>query len=56
MDDTGVAVLDFLSPLTLVVKVAGLVLALGAQLSIGKEGPFVHMAAIVATMVRTIFE
>eukprot|EP00937_MAST-01D_sp_MAST-1D-sp2_P000530 g530.t1 len=38
----------FLSLSTLVAKVLGLVLAIGAGLSVGKEGPFVHTSSIVA--------
>jgi hypothetical protein len=37
----------YLSRRTLVTKVVGLVLALGAGLPLGKEGPFVHISACI---------
>ena len=38
----------YLSWRTLLAKVVGLTLALGSSLPVGKEGPFVHIACIVA--------
>ena len=35
---------------TLVAKVVGLTATLGAGMPLGKEGPFVHIASIVATL------
>ena len=37
----------YLSRRTLVTKIVGLVLALGAGLPLGKEGPFVHISACI---------
>jgi hypothetical protein len=44
----GVEIHDYLSMRTLVAKVASLVLALAGGLSIGKEGPYVHIASCLA--------
>ena len=44
----GFSLPGFLSLRTLVAKVGGVVLLLGAGLPIGKEGPFIHTAAILA--------
>ena len=44
----GVQIHDYLSTRTLVAKAASLVLALAGGLSIGKEGPYVHMASCIA--------
>lgn len=44
----GVQIHDYLSLRTLLAKAASLVLALAGGLSIGKEGPYVHMASCVA--------
>ena len=44
----GVQIHDYLSLRTLVAKAASLVLALSGGLSIGKEGPYVHMSSCVA--------
>ncbi|CAD5213065.1 unnamed protein product [Bursaphelenchus okinawaensis] len=46
----GFMLQNYLTFRTLVAKVAGLVLTLGSGLPVGKEGPFVHMGAIVATL------
>ncbi|TMW62310.1 hypothetical protein Poli38472_009803 [Pythium oligandrum] len=39
---------DFLGRRTLVSKAVGLMLAMGSGISLGKEGPFVHTASIIA--------
>ena len=44
----GVQIHDYLSLRTLAAKALSLVLALAGGLSIGKEGPYVHMASCVA--------
>ncbi|XP_061163558.1 chloride channel protein 2-like isoform X1 [Saccostrea echinata] len=46
----GVVLKEFLTFRTLVSKVVGLCSSLGSTLPIGKEGPFVHIASIVATL------
>ena len=45
---SGVQIHDYLSLRTLGAKVGSLVLALAGGLSIGKEGPYVHMASCLA--------
>ncbi|CAL2033051.1 unnamed protein product [Caenorhabditis brenneri] len=45
---------NYLTTRTLVAKMVGLTLAMGGGLPIGKEGPFVHMGAIVATLLSKI--
>ncbi|GMS86666.1 hypothetical protein PENTCL1PPCAC_8841, partial [Pristionchus entomophagus] len=47
---SGFALKNYLSLKTLVAKVIGLVFTLGGGLPVGKEGPFVHMGAIVASL------
>ena len=42
------------SPRTLVAKVVGLTATLGAGMPLGKEGPFVHIASIVATLLTKL--
>ncbi|CAJ0581660.1 unnamed protein product, partial [Mesorhabditis spiculigera] len=39
---------------TLIAKMVGLTLAMGGGLPIGKEGPFVHIGAIVATLLSKV--
>ncbi|VDH94686.1 chloride channel 2 [Mytilus galloprovincialis] len=46
----GVVLKEFLTFKTLVAKVVGLCASLGSTLTLGKEGPFVHIASIVATL------
>ncbi len=41
---------EFVTWNVLVAKLLGLVMALGSRLPIGKEGPFVHVASIVAIL------
>ncbi|KAK6058221.1 hypothetical protein COOONC_04210 [Cooperia oncophora] len=45
---------NYLTFRTLIAKMVGLTLAMGGGLPIGKEGPFVHMGAIVATLLSKI--
>lgn len=46
----GVVLKEFLTFRTLIAKVVGLCSSLGSTLQFGKEGPFVHIASIVATL------
>ncbi|EDW81287.2 uncharacterized protein Dwil_GK11108 [Drosophila willistoni] len=46
----GVLIKDFLTFKTLVAKVVGLTAVLGSGMPLGKEGPFVHIASIVAQL------
>uniref|UniRef100_A0A0M3IAD7 Chloride channel protein n=1 Tax=Ascaris lumbricoides TaxID=6252 RepID=A0A0M3IAD7_ASCLU len=46
----GFAMKNYLTLKTMVAKMVGLTLALGSGLPVGKEGPFVHMGAIVASL------
>ncbi|XP_021350073.1 chloride channel protein 2-like isoform X2 [Mizuhopecten yessoensis] len=46
----GVVLKEFLTFKTLLSKIVGLCSSLGSTLPIGKEGPFVHIASIVATL------
>ncbi len=39
---------------TLVAKVVGLTATLGSGMPLGKEGPFVHIASIVATLLTKL--
>eukprot|EP00050_Salpingoeca_kvevrii_P002556 m.196977 g.196977 ORF g.196977 m.196977 type:complete len:525 (-) comp10638_c0_seq1:1089-2663(-) len=45
----GIPLSRYLSSKTLLAKIVGLVLAEGSGIPIGKEGPFVHMASIIAS-------
>ncbi|XP_055864157.1 chloride channel protein 2-like isoform X2 [Biomphalaria glabrata] len=46
----GVVLKEYLTFRTLIAKVVGLCSSLGSTLPFGKEGPFVHIASIVATL------
>uniref|UniRef100_A0AC35F7R5 Chloride channel protein n=1 Tax=Panagrolaimus sp. PS1159 TaxID=55785 RepID=A0AC35F7R5_9BILA len=46
----GVILKEYLTFRTLISKIVGLTLSLGSGLPIGKEGPFVHVASIVANL------
>lgn len=46
----GVVLNEYLTFRTLIAKIVGLTFTLGSGLPLGKEGPFVHMASIVATL------
>ncbi|PVD36642.1 hypothetical protein C0Q70_03628 [Pomacea canaliculata] len=51
----GVVLKEYLTFRTLVAKVVGLCASLGSTLPIGKEGPFVHVASMVATVLSKFF-
>ena len=46
----GVVLGEYLSPKTMLAKSIGMTATLGAGMPLGKEGPFVHIASIVATL------
>ncbi|XP_024946620.1 chloride channel protein 2 isoform X2 [Cephus cinctus] len=50
----GVALKEYLTFRTLVAKGIGLTATLGSGLPLGKEGPFVHIASIVATLLSKL--
>ena len=50
----GFSLPGFLTLRTLVAKVGGVVLLLGAGLPVGKEGPFIHTAAIFAEQLLSL--
>ncbi|XP_059489334.1 chloride channel protein 2 isoform X2 [Neocloeon triangulifer] len=50
----GVALKEYLTFRTLVAKVVGLTATLGSGMPLGKEGPFVHIASIVATLLSKL--
>lgn len=50
----GVVLNEYLTFRTLIAKVVGLTFTLGSGLPLGKEGPFVHMASIVATLLSKL--
>uniref|UniRef100_A0A183VA66 Chloride channel protein n=1 Tax=Toxocara canis TaxID=6265 RepID=A0A183VA66_TOXCA len=50
----GFAMKNYLTFKTMVAKMVGLTLALGSGLPVGKEGPFVHMGAIVASLLTRV--
>ncbi|KAF2900622.1 hypothetical protein ILUMI_05561 [Ignelater luminosus] len=50
----GVALKEYLTFRTLVAKVIGLTATLGSGMPLGKEGPFVHIASIVATLLSKL--
>ena len=43
---------NYLTLKTLIAKIIGLTLCLGAGMPAGKEGPFVHIGAIVASLLN----
>ncbi|RWS07156.1 chloride channel protein 2-like protein [Dinothrombium tinctorium] len=50
----GVVLKEYLTFRTLVAKMVGLTFTLGSGLPLGKEGPFVHIASIVATLLSQL--
>lgn len=50
----GVKLDEYLTVRVLIAKMVGLVASLGSRLPIGKEGPFVHIASIVATLLNKL--
>ncbi|KAJ8917376.1 hypothetical protein NQ315_002400 [Exocentrus adspersus] len=50
----GVALKEYLTFRTLVAKLVGLTATLGSGLPLGKEGPFVHIASISATLLSKL--
>ncbi|XP_034488308.1 chloride channel protein 2-like isoform X2 [Drosophila innubila] len=50
----GVALKEYLTFKTLVAKVIGLTATLGSGMPLGKEGPFVHIASIVAQLLSKL--
>ena len=45
---------EYLTFKTLVAKVVGLTATLGSGMPLGKEGPFVHIASIVAALLTKL--
>ncbi|XP_019766812.2 chloride channel protein 2 isoform X1 [Dendroctonus ponderosae] len=50
----GVALKEYLTFKTLVAKIIGLMCTLGSGVPLGKEGPFVHIASISATLLSKL--
>nr|XP_042904243.1 chloride channel protein 2 isoform X2 [Parasteatoda tepidariorum] len=50
----GVVLKEYLSLRTLISKVIGLTCTLGSGMPLGKEGPFVHISSILATMLSKL--
>ncbi|VDN28994.1 unnamed protein product [Cylicostephanus goldi] len=48
----GFVLKNYLTLKTLIAKIVGLTLTLGGGMPVGKEGPFVHMGAIVASLLN----
>ena len=45
---------EYLSGKTLLAKIVGLTATLGSGMPLGKEGPFVHIASIMATLLSKL--
>ncbi|KAL1745857.1 chloride channel [Schizophyllum fasciatum] len=52
---TGYVLDAFLTPWTLLIKALGLALSVASGLVLGKEGPLVHVACCIATLLSRIF-
>merc|ERR1719153_689484 len=50
----GVVLKEYLTFRTLIAKIVGLTATLGSGMPLGKEGPFVHIASIVATLLTKL--
>ncbi|KFM68104.1 Chloride channel protein 2, partial [Stegodyphus mimosarum] len=50
----GVVLKEYLSFRTLISKVIGLTCTLGSGMPLGKEGPFVHISSILATILSKL--
>lgn len=50
----GVVLNEYLTFRTLIAKIVGLTFTLGSGLPLGKEGPFVHISSIVATLLSKL--
>ncbi|KAJ4432065.1 hypothetical protein ANN_20679 [Periplaneta americana] len=50
----GVALKEYLTFRTLIAKIVGLTATLGSGMPLGKEGPFVHIASITATLLSKL--
>lgn len=50
----GVVLKEYLSARTLIAKVVGLTATLGSGMPLGKEGPFVHIASIVSSLLSKV--
>lgn len=50
----GVILKEYLTFRTLISKMIGLTTSLGSGIPLGKEGPFVHIASIVATLLSKL--
>nr|CAI5838822.1 unnamed protein product [Callosobruchus analis] len=50
----GVALKEYLTFRTLIAKIVGLTAVLGSGMPLGKEGPFVHIASISATLLSKL--
>jgi len=50
----GVNLKEYLTWRTLIAKTVGLIATLGSGMPLGKEGPFVHIACIVATLMSSL--
>ena len=50
----GVVLKEYLTFKTLIAKIVGLTATLGSGMPLGKEGPFVHIASIVAALLTKL--
>ena len=50
----GVVLTEYLTFRTLISKMVGLCATLGSGIPVGKEGPFVHVASITATLLGQV--